>query len=900
MSLHRDSRPPRAWAFLARVLIRGEQGRFIRADLADSFARDQERGHTRRSAGRRYAMNVVASTTSVWKGGLTRLVTRGVALDVKLGIRMLGKQPLLTGVAMLALGLGIPAALSLHHALGVFLSPPPGAGRRAGHGDSQLESRYPSPGARIGARACCVARDTHLVPIDRCGPLLHGNVHLGDPGAPPVRGAQMSSSTFDLLRVAPVMGRGYGPADEVRGAPNVVIISEDLWTSRFVGDPEIVGKTVSIGRNEHTVGGVMPGGFRFPFDDDLWLPLRARAVDYAIGEGPRLYVFGRLADGATKQAADLEVQLLTERLASDHPEVYDRFVGEVVDMPILFSGEGDIKQSAPEILLFQSIMFVFLLIVCGNVGTLMLARAAMRTGEISIRTALGASRARIIAQLFIEALVLAVVATGAGLLLAEATARWLMNLIGPFESLPYWMDFTLRADTIILAFALAVLSAVVAGVLPAFKATQRGVHANLQRAAAGGSTIRFGFGSTLLIVGEVVLSVGFLAMGGALVRSAFVDTENLLGFEPQRFLRASVDVPWVDPAEHPEFASEGELSFRLTQTQQEILRRVADDSDVRAVAMGLTLPGAMLPRDRVLLESGIEQGDVVLPYVGGARVDVGFFSGLDRPILAGRDFTAVDVADLLEHRPSVIVNTTFVEQVLGGRNAIGQRFRLAAGGDPELEQYDWFEIVGVVGRFGTNPINPIRDAAIYYPMAPGESDRVRYMVELGGDVGAFASRFREIVASVDPEWTVREAVAVSEVMEAQGGLYRWVFGMQVVLAGIAFLLSITGLYALMSFTVSQRTREIGIRTALGAHVWGIVSTIARRAVIQLSVGLALGAVWAWILLRGIANDAIVIPINLPVTISLTTVVAALVGVIACASPMLRGLRIQPTEALREF
>jgi putative ABC transport system permease protein len=169
-----------------------------------------------------------------------------------------------------------------------------------------------------------------------------------------------------------------------------------------------------------------------------------------------------------------------------------------------------------------------------------------------------------------------------------------------------------------------------------------------------------------------------------------------------------------------------------------------------------------------------------------------------------------------------------------------------------------------------------------------------------GDVGAFASRFRKIVASVAPEVTVQEAVAVSDVMETQGGLYRWVFGMQVVLAGIAFLLSITGLYALMSFTVSQRTHEIGIRTALDAHVWGIVSTIARRAVIQLSVGLALGAVWAWILLREIANDAIVIPINLPATISVTTVVAALVGVIACASPMLRGLRIQPTEALREF
>ena len=916
----RDPRPPRLWALLARLLLRGESGSFVRQDLEESYARDLSRGMMRGRAGRRYAFNLFGSTLSVWAGGAKRLLLRGTLLDAKLGFRMLAKQPLLTGVAMLALGLGIPSSLAMHHMLGVLLGPlPVPEGERvlgirhwsAETYDPEMSSVHDFQRWReiLGSFESIGAARSYAV-----------NLHTGDPGAPPVRGAQMSASAFDVLSAQPLMGRLIGPADETRDAPDVVLLSEDLWAARFARDPGIVGKTVAIGRRQHTVVGVMPEDFRFPNDDDVWLPLRARPVDYALGEGPRLWVFGRLADGVSAEDAALEMRVVTERVVADHPDVYARVLGEVVDMPILLIGEDQLRND-PEILLVQSIMLAMLLIVCGNVGVLILARNATRMAEISIRTALGASRARVVSQLFIEALVLAVAATGLGLLVAEATARWLMQNVVRFGLLPYWMDLTLRPESVAVALGLAVVCAVVAGVLPAIKATRTAVQANLQDSGARGSTLRFGFGSSLLIVSEVVLAVGFLAMGGMLIRNFFQDTDGQLGFRPESYMSAWLNVPWLDPAEFPEYADEAVFRLRVQETQQQVLARLAADPAVRGVGMGLQLPGTMQGGDPILLESGAD-GEGVWHRALAAPVDVGFLRGLGRPILAGRDFTAADLEEEADgHRSAVIVNTSFVEQVLGGRNAIGQRFRHPPGiqseiglvrgeVDPEEEaargldgtdpgRYRWYEIIGVVGSFGMNPVNPTLDAGVYYPIAPGETNPVAYLVEVDGDPASFATRFREVVASVDPLVTVDRPMVLSELMEAEAGVFRWISLMLVALAGVAFLLSASGLYALMSFTVAQRTREIGIRTALGAHPWAIVSAIARRAAIQLAVGLALGGVWGWVLLDSLRDDSNVQPINAPLILSLTLFGAAIIGTLACAVPTRRGLRIEPTEALRE-
>jgi predicted permease len=886
--------PPRLLVLMARLFLAGEQGRHIRADLEESFVRDLEKRIPPRLARRRYTLNLLASVWSVWTARLPHTLARGATLDAKLGLRMLAKQPMLTGVAILALGLGIPSSLVLHHVLGVFLSPlPVPEGERVmGIRNYSLETHDPVMSsvhdyarwreAELGSFESIAAARSYSV-----------NLHAGDPGALPVRGAETSASAFGLLRAAPLMGRSLVPADEVQGAPDVVLLGEDVWRSRFGGDPEIIGKTVRIGRAEHTVVGVMPSSFRFPMDDDVWLPLRASPLDYPEGEGPGLWVFGRLRDGVTLERAALDVAQMTERLAVGEPETYAHWIGQVVPMPLLFLGEEE-RRSDPDFLLMQSVMLALLLIVCGNVGTLLLARTTTRMGELSIRTALGASRTRIMTQLFIEALVLALVATGLGLIAFEAAAQWLMrNKFAPF-GIPYWVDVGLRTDTVLVALGLSVLAAAVAGVLPGFRATSRGVQANLQHSASGRGSVRFGLGSSLLIVSEVVLSVGFLTLGGVMVRNVFQDSTGKLGLEPDRYLRADLRVPGTDAARQPEYSNGEAFRLRVAQTQQEVLRRLAEDEAVRGVGLGVDLATYDPGDSNIYLEGRAAEG--VTWDAAAIRVDIGFFHGLGRPILAGRDFGAADLEQMQGDGPTpVIVNTSFVEQVLGGRNAVGQRFRQGTAEGAAT----WFQIIGVVSPFATNPINPNDDAGWYEPFVPGSSNPARYLVEVAGDPAAFAPRLREIVAAVDPEATVDEAISLGAAWEVERSIWRWMSIMLLVLAGVAFLLAVSGLYALMSFTVSQRTREVAIRSALGARPWSIVSTIARRAALQLGIGLALGGVWAWVLLSQEADEPLVQSINIPATIVATLVVTAIAGVVGCASPTIRGLRIQPSEALRE-
>jgi hypothetical protein len=256
------------------------------------------------------------------------------------------------------------------------------------------------------------------------------------------------------------MGRLLGPADELPGAADVMLIGESLWRSRFGADPQIVGRTLKVGRFEHTVVGVLPASFRYPMNDDVWLPLRASPLEFPEGEGPQIWVFGRLAEGVTAERAKVEVAQMTERLAAEHPETYARWFGEVVPMPVLLTGfdRDDIVQTNPEMLMMQALMLALLLIVCGNVGILLMARTVTRMGEMSIRTALGASRARIVTQLFIEALVLALVATGLGLLALEGLARWLMSVKFGSVGVPFWFDIGLRADTVLVALGLSVVA----------------------------------------------------------------------------------------------------------------------------------------------------------------------------------------------------------------------------------------------------------------------------------------------------------------------------------------------------------------------------------------------------------------------------------------------------------
>ena len=587
------------------------------------------------------------------------------------------------------------------------------------------------------------------------------NVHSDDGRAEPVRGAEMTGSAFDILRVPPLLGRTLAAVDEVIGAPDVVVVGADLWESRFGRDPEIGGKTIRIGGVPHTVVGVMPAGFLFPVDDHLWLPLRANPTDYQRGEGPALQVFGRLADGVSMDQARAEIQTIGQRMAAERPDTHARLRGEVVTIPVLALGlrSGAAPGIDLDIYVAQLFAILLLMIVCGNVGIMILARTATRSGEIAIRTALGASRVRIVSQLFVEALLLALLATGLGLFVANWAAHQVQTVIsGEF---PYWIDMGLGLRSVLLALGLAVFCAGVASLVPALKATGRGIHGNLQRSAGRGSAIRFGVGSTALIVAEVALSVGVLSAGAVWTQTAFQDGTGEMGIELENYLSARLRIPSVDPTLGQAETYRDDFWSQVRTTQLELKRRIAAEPGVLSVAMARDLPGAGHRRRRIEVEGDVGSGSSPAPRVAEAMVDVDFFRDLDRPILEGRGFDSGDIPqERGAHRDAVIVNTTFVEQVLGGRRAIGKRIRFLSDEDPS----PWYEIVGVVGPLGMNPQNPARDEGVYHPAGPGEIHPVGFVIEAGDDPAAFTPRLRAIAAEVDPTALIQQPMLLSDLV----------------------------------------------------------------------------------------------------------------------------------------
>lgn len=800
-------------------------------------------------------------------------------LDVKLGLRMMVKHPGLSLVAVFALAVGIPVGVVPFHVVNATEAPPP------------LEESDRIQVLRNSDIARPVVRPTsvydfemwreELTSFEVLGAAFDGvyNIISEDGRAAPVEGAEVTASTFTILRVPPFLGRPLLAADEEIGAPAVVVLGYDLWESRFGKDPEVVGRTIRVGGIPRTVVGVMPEEFLYPLLDHIWVPLQVRALTDGQREERMLRVFGRLVDGVSPEQAQAEVTTLGLRMAADRPETHGKLRPQVVPFTIGINRvpKGGLR-ALPQFYLFQAFAILMLLFPTINIGMLILVRTATRSSELAVRTALGATRLRIVLQLFVESLVLAVLAAGVGFLVSG----WVGGRIGASDGI--LKSWTL--ETILWALALAVFSAAVVGVIPALKVTGRDVQANLRRATAGRSGIRFGGMSSALIVVDVALAVAIL---GVSVGIWGEDRRSGMGIQADQYLSAELRIPRVAP-EAGAAAMDGGESARLGATQEALIRRVAAESGVGGVAVGSALPGMDHPNRWIEVEGGTPRQKVRI-----ARVDVGFFDALEQPILRGRGFNQSDLGEI---RSTVIVNENFVDKVLGGRNPLGRRVRPWSRAEGEGS---WYEIVGVVGHLGMFANDAERDAGVYYPLAPGEIYPVPFAIRFGDDPESFTSRLRALAAEADPTAIIWAPVALDEVFNFQATIERVVRSYAIVLIGILLTIATLAIYALMSFTVAQRTREIGIRIALGAGWRSVVGAIARRATAQLGVGALMGMIIAAFLLHVLTTHLGQKSMGSPVLVaSLVTVGAvAFIGSVACIAPTLRALRIAPTEALSE-
>ncbi len=848
----------------------------------------------------------------------------GLSLDFRLGVRMLVKYPGLTIVGSVAMAFAIWVGAVTFEMVRLFAHPtlPLPAGERVVQiGTWDQEASQPE---RRVLHDFVVWREA-LTSVADLGAWrdVTRNLIVGPGDARPVAVAEISASAFRIAPEAPLLGRVLVAADEQAGAPPVVVVGYDVWRTRFASQPDVVGRSVRLGDAYATVVGVMPKGFAFPVSHDAWTPLQAGLLDQAPRAGPAIHVFGRLAPGRTLDEARAELTALGGRAAAERPETH-RHLRPVV-LPYAQTFPGPTPEEFRIMLAIPLFALLLLVLVCGNVALLLFARAATRETELAVRSALGASRGRIVAQLFTEALVLGAVAAAIGLAATDfALARWGKEFLEMnMGRLPFWYDPRLSPATALYAVGLTVLSAVIAGVGPALKVT-RGLGTRLKQGTAGGGGARFGGVWTAVIVAQVAFTVAFPAI-------VYVEQHELrrirsvdVGFPAEEYLtvRIETDEPIGAGADVAAADAEAARTARTAQrarvgaTLERLRQRLAAEPTVAGVTFVDQLPRMYHPQRHIELDdpSAVvgragKAASPVVAYDGEvnvAAVDPSYFAVLGAPILAGRAFHESESGP---DARVAIVDQGFVDQVLQGRNPIGRLVRFVETAPPDgraAESPPWYQVVGVVKELGTGGVTQRgRASGFYLPAAPGTTDPVQMLVHVRGDPVAMGPRLRAIAAAVDPGLRLSELQRLDEVAHE----LLWVIGLwlrvTVLLTAIALLLSLSGIYAVLSFTVARRTREIGVRVALGASRRRVATEIFRRPLTQVAFGVAAGAVLIFVAANfglRVQDGKVVSDTGLSARQVALLVVHATVmlGVclLACVVPTRRALRVEPTEALR--
>jgi predicted permease len=634
---------------------------------------------------------------------------------------------------------------------------------------------------------------------------------------------------------------------------------------------------------------------------ELWLPLRTNVAGTEPRRGAAIKVFGRLASGMSLENAQAELTSIGKRLAADHPTTHAQLQPHVLPYAQFSVENGDMT-----VIKALSYFFVIALVmvVCSTVALLLFARAASRETEILVRSALGATRRRIVTQLFAEALVLAGVAAVVGLAAAQlALTRlgkpYLEMAWGP-GLLPFWLDFSLSPTTIVSALALAVIGAVVSGVMPARKIT-RGLGTRLRAGTAGGGGVSFGGVWTAVIVTQVALTVALPAVV-VLVRSESKRVASYdAGFRTREYLGVKVG---IDDALEASLAPEARaaLGARISTSLGALRARLEAEPGVAGVTFVDKLPGEdhVYRRVEVVSLPGNARSSVAT-----ASVHPGYFDVLQAPVRTGRAFTS---ADLSSDARVVIVDQSFVDLVMHGRNPIGHRVRMGSSAqlDSASANLPWYEIVGVAKDLGlSSAAMPQRWPGVYLPFVPGSQGDVNMIVKAQGDPLSIGPRIRELALAVDPALRVEQMTRVDQVTTP----LLWLLGLWeriiIGLTGVALLLSLAGVYAVLSYIVARRTREIGVRVALGASARRVITSIFRRPLTQVTLGVLAGIVFisvAAIAIQHTEQFRVGEPRGLTFgEIALLSGYAILmlgVCTLACVVPTVRALRVQPTEALR--
>ena len=706
-----------------------------------------------------------------------------------------------------------------------------------------------------------------------------------------VTGVVISPDAFEVLPARPLLGRTLVAADGEPGAEPVVVIRESVWRSRFGRGSDVIGMTLEIAGTPRTIVGVLPDSFEFPNSPLVWVPLDDRTyggTPEAMASG--IEIFGLRTAASSWELTQAQVTELSRRYEAANPSARE------LRLRVLpYTEPLDAAAMRAGMAAFMAVLILVLLVIASNVGNLLMVRSASRSTELAVRSALGAGRQRLIAQLLVEVGLLVALAAGLGFAASSVGMSWFRTTL---DETPFWIHFSPSPRTAIAAALVALVATVAAGLGPALKATRAASASGLQAGSRGVSGLGLGrFGSTMTVM-EMALSVALVGAALVTARGALSSLDPDYGLPEGEILTANLRIQRPDPP--AEFVGDVEAwrTESILETRRAALEAIRKLPGVASVGAVSSLPGDNAGLRATVVDGGGEEAPAAARKAPVASVLPGYLKALGARPLAGRLFEARDLA--AGAKAVVVVNQPFVEKFLGGRQPIGLRIRIVTEEHHEAASREaapaWREIVGVVQDLGLRVANPEMAAGFYVPMGPRRSFDLA--IRTRGEAMAFAGSLREAVAAVDPEITLRRVQTLEDVSGSQAFSLSLFGGGLVLLGGTALMLALVGMFAITALTVTQRTREIGIRTALGASPRDIVAVVSRRAMALLLIGAAVGGALGALVLLATRTLDTGLSAGEPWEVPGVALALGLAGVLACWFPARRALRISPSEALR--
>jgi predicted permease len=705
-----------------------------------------------------------------------------------------------------------------------------------------------------------------------------GTVNIGGDDRPErFDGAFVTANTFDVLRVRPVLGRTFLPGEDEPGAEPVVLLAHHLWLNRYRGNPDVVDQVVRVNGQEATVVGVMPPGFRFPFNEDLWVPLSLDASVVERGEGFGLEVFGRPEPGVTLDQARAEYQALAQRFAELYPETNEGIVAVVKPYHEEWVDDG----ARTSIYTMFGAVLLVLLIACANVANLLVARNAARMRELSIRTALGASRSRLVLYVLTECLAISLVGGVAAFWLAKWAGDHTMEFIRTVETFapPYWVTYELDWRTWGFAFLAALVAAVAAGVGPALKASRTDVNTTLREGSQNVAGDPHGKMTRFLVTAQITLTCVVLIGGGLMARSVITLKNIDLGADTKGVFTGRIG---LFPADYSGPADR----LRFYETLQERLTALPE---TEAATLSTSLPGSFTEYREVLPE-GVEPSEA-RQFSQAITVAPNYFEMFGVQMMDGRPFRATDRDDSLL---VAIVNRLFVERYWPKESPIGKRVKF----DRESDN-PWVTIVGVVPNIVQNEVQEPLRPAVYVPLAQDPQQFMSLAVRARGrDPMELAEPVRKAVLAIDrdlPLYWVRSLQTWIDMGRFGTNFLASLFS---IFAVLGLILGGVGQYALLAYSVSLRSREIGVRRALGAKDRSVLGLLVRQSVKYLAIGLSTGLILSVGFARFLAFLLYGVEPFDPTTFVVVSVVLAVTAVLAALMPARRALAVDPIVVLR--